>query len=366
MSHRLINALRQTLSESLDLRKSRLESFCTLVVGLILARSVNLSHLAVHFANRAQIASNYRRLQRFLEQTRLDGGTIAGLVVALAGKSKGPWLLALDRTNWKFGRYEINFLMLALVRGRCALPLFWQVLDKQGASSARERKDFIAALRRIFPDQPVKALLADREFLGREWLKALQDHKIPFVVRLRDNTHIRLESGHSKPMRYFFAGLRKGQCRYLARPHAIGCHDRPDNPRLALAATRLASGEILIVATDLKPRHALALYRKRWRIETLFADLKSRGFNLEDTHITHPRRIEKLLAAIALAYAWVVTLARRELGAKPIPTKTHQRPAKSIFRYGFDQFRKRANLNSNTFLHPVITALHGIKPLKAP
>src|SRR3954447_9094062 len=39
------------------------------------------------------------------------------------------------------------------------------------------------------------------------------------------------------------------------------------------------------------PKSALAHYRRRWAIETLFAATKTRGFNFEDTHLIHPDRI---------------------------------------------------------------------------
>ena len=65
-------ALRLTLQGHLSLRKSRLESFCVLVVGVLLSRTVNLSHLACLFPTRAAIASNDRRLQRFFEQVILN------------------------------------------------------------------------------------------------------------------------------------------------------------------------------------------------------------------------------------------------------------------------------------------------------
>ncbi len=58
-----------------------------------------------------------------------------------------------------------------------------------------------------------------------------------------------------------------------------------------LAATRLASGELLVVTTNTEPKTALAHYKRRWEIETLFAAVKSRGFNLEDTHLVHPERL---------------------------------------------------------------------------
>src|SRR3954452_14821545 len=53
MNRDVTAALRLTLQGHLTLRKSRLESFCVLVVGVLLSRTVNLSHLACMFPTRA-------------------------------------------------------------------------------------------------------------------------------------------------------------------------------------------------------------------------------------------------------------------------------------------------------------------------
>ena len=98
-----INALRDTLRDSFAFRKSRLESFCVLVYGVLVARTVNLSHLACHFPNRAQCGSNYRRLQRFFEQVSFDFDALAKFLVAMMGLQAGPWQLTMDRTNWQLG-----------------------------------------------------------------------------------------------------------------------------------------------------------------------------------------------------------------------------------------------------------------------
>jgi len=37
------------------------------------------------------------------------------VIVRIVDLGTGPWLLALDRTCWKFGRYDINILMLAII-----------------------------------------------------------------------------------------------------------------------------------------------------------------------------------------------------------------------------------------------------------
>ena len=56
-------ALRLTLQGHLTLRKSRLESFCVLVVGVLLSRTVNLSHLACLFPTQAARVAASRSLR---------------------------------------------------------------------------------------------------------------------------------------------------------------------------------------------------------------------------------------------------------------------------------------------------------------
>jgi hypothetical protein len=69
---------------------------------------------------------------------------------------------------------------------------------------------------------------------------------------------------------------------------------------------RLPTGELLALACSGNPRRALADYTHRWTIETLFANLKTKGFNMEGTHITDPDKLSTLLAVLALAVALAV------------------------------------------------------------
>lgn len=62
------------------------------------------------------------------------------------------------------------------------------------------------------------------------------------------------------------------------------------------------------------------------RVNRLFGALKSRGFNLEDTHLTDPKRLAKLMGLLALVFAW--TYRTGELlhdGPSPIHPKKHCR-----------------------------------------
>ena len=53
MSHHLPDTLMLTLSSHLELGKSRLQTLSWLIIGVINARTVNLSHVASQFAGTA-------------------------------------------------------------------------------------------------------------------------------------------------------------------------------------------------------------------------------------------------------------------------------------------------------------------------
>jgi hypothetical protein len=76
----------------------------------------------------------------------------------------------------------------------------------------------------------------------------------------------------------------------------------------------------LALACSGRARHALARYRQRWTIETMFGNLKTKGFALESTHLTNPDKLCTLLALLAFAVALSVKTgaARARLHAIPI------------------------------------------------
>ncbi|CDN10610.1 hypothetical protein RintRC_6338 [Richelia intracellularis] len=63
-----------------------------------------------------------------------------------------------------------------------------------------------------------------------------------------------------------------------------------------VVATRLVDGKLLVLITSRQPKQTLVDYAQRWKIETLFGCLKSRGFNLEATHIYCRDRLSKMIA----------------------------------------------------------------------
>lgn len=331
-------ALMSTLSIHFPLSKNRLLSLAVLIAGLAQSRTLNLSHLASHLPGPACYASHYRRLQRFFQFVRLDTDRMALLVVQMLNLER-PKCLALDRTNWKIGATDVNILMLAIVTRRFRVPLLWTLLPHQGNSDTSQRIALIRRYLDLFPASSITMLLADREFIGAEWMDFLCENKINFVIRVKIDMTITLADGRTLP---FASLLRKTRARTVAaigKGHLNGTAGLSRH-ELHFVAKRLKSDEWLIVVTNRQDAaKAISDYRKRWGIECLFGDTKTRGLNLEDTRIRSHDKLSCLLVIATLAMTWAYRCATQTMGMKAIKRKTHGRREKSWFRIGLDALR---------------------------
>ena len=80
-------------------------------------------------------------------------------------------------------------------------------------------------------------------------------------------------------------------------------------------------GLVIVATNQLETVDAMTSYAKRWEIKNLFACLKGRGFNLDDTHLTHLDRVSKLLAVNALAFCWAYHVGIYKEKDKPLKCK---------------------------------------------
>ena len=108
---------------------------------------------------------------------------------------------------------------------------------------------------------------------------------------------------------------------------------------LCFAAKRRDDSTMIIIATNCEPNGALAAYKRRWQIECLFGDTKTRGLNMEDTKLTQPAKLSLLMAVVALALAWAHACASATKGHANIARASHGYRRKSWFRTGFDALR---------------------------
>src|SRR5450755_1321497 len=257
------NALSRAVAKHIDLSVTRRETLSWLTLLIMQHGTICLWRLAAYVASMAQTDSVRRRFYRFFQFVRLDSTLAARVVVELLGLGGKPWVLAIDRTNWDFGKTTINILMISVTWNGMGIPLLWMLLPTAGNSHTSERTELLDRLRAAFPDMKIAALMGDREFIGDAWMAYLQRENIPFVMRLRENQYV-LRAGYvAQPISVIAQHLKIGDKMIVKGGCQFGRANEILSAPVQLVITRLASGALLALA-----RHALARYRQRWTIET--------------------------------------------------------------------------------------------------
>jgi len=184
--------------------------------------------------------------------------------------------------------------------------------------------------------EKIDGYLADREFVGTEFVRYLIKNEIKPRIRIKHNTRVARRWNGAVPARNFFRNLARGEVIQLRGQRVVW------GQRLSVTGTRLMSGESLIILS-LDASRVTAIPdddKRRWEIKTLFKALKNQGFDFAASHLTELDRIEMLLALLAITFCRAHLLGEWLHEQKPIPTKSHHRPATSIFRYGLDWLRE--------------------------
>ncbi|MDP0561447.1 MAG: transposase [Candidatus Endonucleobacter sp. (ex Gigantidas childressi)] len=84
---------------------------------------------------------------------------------------------------------------------------------------------------------------------------------------------------------------------------------------------------MLIVVATKKPDSIIDDYSRRWSIETMFGNLKSRGFDLESTHMINLDQMDKLMGLLTIAVVWRLLVGHWCYGnANQLPMNNHYRP----------------------------------------
>lgn len=330
----ITSELSKSLKQHLSWNKCRIDCFAKMIIALLTVRTVKLTEWAQVFLTNANADSAYMRIKRFFRYFDLDGDMLAKFIFNLFGFSRGRWYLTLDRTNWEFGCFKINFLVLAVAYKGVAVPLMWTLLNKKGNSSCQERQTLLERFISCFGREVIAGVLADREFVGKLWFNYLVKQKIPFFIRIKWNFLVSNSQGQLVNAWQLFTGLKKEESRILQGKRKIF------GLKFNVAGMRCRDADFLIVATTESADDALEVYGYRWEIETLFGCLKTRGFNLEDTHITRLDRLGKLMAVLAVAFCWAHKVGEWKNEMTPIKIKKHGRHVMSLFRCGVNILRR--------------------------
>jgi len=199
----------------------------------------------------------------------------------------------------------------------------------------------------LFGRDSIDCLLADREFVGEDWISYPNQYKIRYHIRIRENFYVTIpRNGHRIIASVLFHQLKlnlfvfyskivrvNNQLCYISGSKVMGKDGKP---------------ELQVIISFNEPDESKSLYKQRWQIESAFKALKSSRFNIEDTHLTEMDSIEKLLSLVLIAFVWSYKIGLSLNALKPIPIKKYERKAYSFFKFGLNSLAKVINVNNLT------------------
>ncbi len=304
-----MEAVRQAVEEDMvrrlpGQRITQTRKLATLVATVLQEQNVNLMALGYGLPlDTENRASRFQWIKRTLANRRIDPGRVMEPYVrevlerSCAGGARP--VLIIDQSQVT-RRHRHEMVMVALRVGERALPLAWRVCRTAGAIGFAEQAILLERIAGWLPDGAKPVLMGDRFYgsadliawcAARGWSWRLR-LKAQLLVTDRDGGETTLKDCYARGD-WLLEDVRLTEKKvptHVAIIHEAG-HDEP-----------------WIIAVAERPTSYKALdYTLRWGIEALFSDLKSRGFNIEDSQLRLVDRIERLLLVVALAVHWAVS-----------------------------------------------------------
>lgn len=303
------------------------------VFAMIKTRSVQFCEVAQALNDEVKASSNEVRIQDFFREVSLDYEQVA-LLLAMFLPKRGKVTLCIDRTEWDFGKCQVNILMIVVRCRHITIPLYWELLDNNsGNSNTDDRIGLLKKCIRLLGGR-IGLFLGDREFIGHRWLKFLKDQGIRFCVRVPKHHKATRQVGLKEHVHTVEQLLQGRKTLRLS-----GC--RVDGIWGNIYAKALKDGDLLFLFGTAKAEFLAQLYKKRWRIECFFQNVKKRGFDLESTHLRDLDKLKKLVALASIAYAIVANVGlHQHLRKKAIAVKNHGYKENSFSRKGIDMVRE--------------------------
>ena len=275
-----------------------------MVAGLLLSETVCFDHWKTKLPMARCLAASWqRRCQRWLSNRRIDADALYGPLILWAiqhWQNPGHTLhLALDTTMlWN----RCCVVVVSVVAHGRAIPLLWQTLQHPSASvSASVSIALLEKADQLLAGFGAITLLADRAFPCDELITWFDGRpRWSYVMRLRGDTEIH---GTAAPLgcQVRRLQLRRGQCRGFRGVRLWA--DGSQSVNLVIAhPTGLPVEEPWYLISNRAPDlDRVWSYEKRFCCEQLFRDQKSGVFQLADSGLRKPERIDRLLLVVAIA-----------------------------------------------------------------
>ena len=283
---------------------SRLTVLARMVCGILMSRSSRLPEIASVKSSSIQQPSKEKQIKRWLlnEHTSYHYHYLPYISDLLRSLSQGGELvLSIDGST--AGRGCMVLMLSVIVRNR-AIPVIWRVFKaKKGHLPDAPHRELLKTLAPLIPVDTTVIIVGDGEYDGCDFQADIRAQGWHYVLRTAKSSLVEAEPGEvvsigsmapEASQSYFmlynvrFSAKRYGPVNLLIQEYPQ--HRDPLN---------------LLSCQDF-PQEIAQYYQQRFKIETLFSDQKSRGFNIHRSHLSDPKRLEKLLIANAIAYIFCI------------------------------------------------------------
>jgi hypothetical protein len=304
-----------------------------MVTGIVLGKKAQLTAMSTQVPHLAKDSSIEMRMRRWVKNERIEieAYFMPFARELLAGLTETTLVLAMDGSTLGRG---CMVLMVGVVYHKRALPLAWVVYKgKKGHAPAETHVAALEAVLPLIPHGADVVLLGDGEYDSVEmlaWVDTQTDWHV--VARTASDTQV-YSDGEWVSLHELCVPpgglISLPEVRFTRQAfgplHVIAWWDKDyDDPLYLVTNLELAE-------------EACHFYKRRYRIETLFSDKKSRGFHINKSHLSEPTRLARLLIASSLAYIWMIYLGLSviQAGCTDLIDRV-DRTDKSLFRLGLD------------------------------
>lgn len=281
-----------------------------LVCGILQSEEVKLADVTEHVPRAGQDESQIMQFRRWLSNEKVTAQLyylpFIGQILRVLS-SQQTIVLVIDGTTVGRGCMA---LMVSVLYQKRAIPLLWITRKcKKGHFPETLHIELINMVQALIPKGSDVVCLGDGEFDGAQWLNTLKGFGWSYVCRTSKDA-VLYEEGEAfnlaevcplnggEPV--FIEGL-EFTLKRNAIVNAVAWWSK-EYAKPIFWVTNLGTAE-----------EAYHWYRKRFQIETLFSDLKGRGFNIQKSGLRCPERISRLLIAVALSYIWTIYLGEYAL-----------------------------------------------------
>jgi Transposase DDE domain len=282
-----------------------LTTLAALISGIVGSKSSQLPSIATKIADQAKVESRVKRLSRWLdnEQIKEEIYFLPYAEMLLTCLALETLVLVMDGSG--VGRGCSALMLHVIYKGR-ALPLAWVVRQcPKGHCPEALHIELVELMRELIAEGPKVVFLGDGEFDGTALQKTMNDAGWLSACRTAKST---VATWKDITFHLDFLGSSIKPGRLIELQEVQFTRDAYGPVRVLCCWAKGEAEPLYLVSNMSVAEEAIRYYQKRFRIETFFSDQKSRGFNIQKSHIEECQRLSRLLIATCLAYIWIVYL----------------------------------------------------------